>query len=412
MRQREPVGASDCGPSALAVLMLACSLGPFAALASLSVSASTVPSEERSISSAAEFKNELRRMEAAHGLELQEMRDAYEDRLASLRQELATCGCETPSIGAVVSPNDSDSSKGVKGTEVQPVSTAQLPKEANEPWLVADDPLLTARRSGALVCGVTCATGLSLASSMFGLTCQNTYGDFVARTGACSTSPLLPPLMMMAVPNGPNLAGGFCPEQPPAGFTAQSLAMEFCPDQCRPQCSTKDEARFTALLDKATLADRTTIAPLLLAATPGLVATIPCLETKGYTVQSILETVAYVCGEQCIVDALHIYAQQTIIAQPTLPDLARRLRIDQASTFMVKAGLREPIGIVDSGASAIVWAGHRKCLDVSGGTVSDRASVRIAPCKPLSPAETMQFIFDTGASFPCFFRVCQYAPEC
>ena len=124
-----------------------------------------------------------------------------------------------------------------------------------------------------------------------------------------------------------------CAEKPPAGFTVTSTVSDFCPRHCQAGCRPQERAELAALSTKASLADRQSIIRLMLA------ASAPCINC-------ILQTVAFVCGDECIRSMLHIsFLAAEIQASACVPELADQLIADQGARFSEAVLSQHPIGI-------------------------------------------------------------------
>jgi hypothetical protein len=67
--------------------------------------------------------------------------------------------------------------------------------------------------------------------------------------------------------------------------------------------------------------------------------------TRG-CVRCIVETIASVCGGDCVPERLHIVTDYAYNPRPCLPELARRISIGEASAFERAVAANEPFGLV------------------------------------------------------------------
>ena len=129
-----------------------------------------------------------------------------------------------------------------------------------------------------------------------------------------------------------DIVAGLCGENPPPGFSKKSTMADLCPRHCQTVCRPQDRAKLAALSAKASLADRESIVSLIVAAIS------PCISC-------ILQTVAFVCGDECIRNMLHLSTGEEVQASACFPELADRLIADQGARFSEAVVSRHPIGL-------------------------------------------------------------------
>jgi hypothetical protein len=109
-------------------------------------------------------------------------------------------------------------------------------------------------------------------------------------------------------------------------------------------CTEEDRAAILAVGMPSSLADRAQLVRML------EVAARPC-------VACILETIACVCGSDCVPERLHMVSHFAYIPRMCLPELAARLSAGEASAFARAVAANEPFGLtvaVPTGSSSAI----------------------------------------------------------